>query len=183
MWTLLLGLEACTGGQRNELPTAPPNVLVLRYDTSLHKTDAGWYYKGKSFSGYMVETEKDHRVVYKLPILAGKENGLAKGWYNTGEKLLVRYFVDGRKEGVFKQWWPNGRLRYLFRFKQDQYHGQQLVYFPSGQKRQASQYVNGDEEGVQRTWDEAGELVSNYTIHNKKVYGVIAIKSCMPVTH
>ncbi|GAB2519549.1 hypothetical protein GCM10027085_06730 [Spirosoma aerophilum] len=156
---------------------------VVNYDPLLQKTDSGWSYKGAVFSGYMVEKEKDGLIVYRLPILDGRENGLAKGWYNTGEKLLERRFVDGRKEGLFTQWWPNGHLRYVFHYRHDQYDGPQLVFFPDGTKREESMYKLGEQDGPQRVWDKAGKRVANYTIRNKRAYGLISVKSCLPVIH
>ncbi|RYF70822.1 MAG: hypothetical protein EOO39_15005 [Cytophagaceae bacterium] len=161
----------------------PPPVEVVNYDMLLRKTDDGWLYKGQPFSGYMVEKERNGQTVYKLPVLDGRENGLAMGWYNTGEKLLERLFVDGKKEGPFRQWWPNGKLRYLFQFRNDKYEGIQRVYFPTGKKREASTYLAGEQAGPQRVWDETGKLVSNYTIRNGRTYGIVSIKSCLPVGH
>jgi antitoxin component YwqK of YwqJK toxin-antitoxin module len=158
-------------------------MRVLNFDPNLKKTDKGWFYKGQLFSGYMIEKEKDGRIVYQLPIIRGKENGLAKGWYNTGEKLIERIFIDGKIEGKFKQWWPNGHFRYLFNYKNNQFDGSQFVFFPNGKKREESNYLAGEKEGVQRVWDEKGLLVSNYAIKNKKIYGVISVKSCIPVGH
>lgn len=160
-----------------------PLLLVVNYDTALKKINDTWMYKGQLFSGYMIEQERDKRMVYQLPIDAGKENGLAKAWYNTGEKLLERIFVNGKMEGIFKQWWPNGHYRYLFHFKNNQYHGTQMVFFPDGRKRELNNYQFGQPEGLQSTWDEAGNLISNYTIRDKKLYGVIAVKTCLPVGH
>ncbi len=180
LFGLLLLVWACTP-PRSDSSRLPPPVNVVNYDTALAKTDAGWLYHGQPFSGYMVEKERDGRIVYQLPIIDGKESGLAKGWYNTGEKLMERRFVAGKKEGIFRQWWPNGHFRYLFQYKNDQFHGAQFVFFPNGRKREESHYLNGEREGSQRVWDEQGQLASNYTIRHKKLYGVVAIESCIPV--
>ncbi len=158
----------------------PPAIDIRNYDPALAKTDAGWLYHHEPFSGYMIETETDGRVVYRLPILNGHESGLAKGWYNSGEKLMERWFVAGKKEGLYKQWWPNGRFRYLFHYKHDEYDGVQYVFFPNGRKRETSHYQNGIRDGVQRVWNEQGQLVSNYTIRYQKLYGVLTIESCIP---
>lgn len=174
-------LYGCSGEKRNE--NSPHAIEVVNYNPALQKTDHGWLYKGQPFSGYMIEKEKDNRIVYRLPIINGHENGLAKGWYNTGEKLLERPFIGGKKEGIFTQWWPNSRLRYRFQYRQDAYDGPQLVFFPSGRKREESNYRLGEKEGRQYVWDEAGQLISNYIIRNKKLYGIVSVKSCLPVTH
>lgn len=130
----IISLVACTDSSDSRQPT-PPALRIINYDPLLRKTDDGWLYKDELFSGYVLEKEKDGRIVYQLPIVNGLENGLAKGWYNSGEKLLERRFTAGKKEGLFKQWWPNGRLRYLFSFTNDQYDGKQFAFFPNGFKR------------------------------------------------
>ena len=156
---------------------------MVQFDSLLKKTNEGWLYKGKPFSGYMIQTEKDGKLVYELPIIEGKENGLAKGIYNTGEKLMERNFANGKREGIFKQWWPNGNYRYLFTFKNDEYDGIQYVFFPDGKKRQVSNYILGELDGLQSIWDENEQLISNYTYKNKKLYGIITAKNCMPNAH
>ena len=158
----------------------PPQVEVKNYDMLLSKTDNGWIYNMHPFNGYMVQVENG-RVVYKLPIIDGYEEGLAIGFYNTGEKLLERNFEHGQKQGVFKQWWPNGNLRYLFNYNHDKYDGKQIVYFHFGKIQEEKNYYNGKEVGVQRIWDSIGNLISNYTVKNNKIYGALSAKDCMPV--
>ncbi len=158
-----------------------PLVEVKNNDSLLLKTDDGWKYKNQVFNGQMIEIEKDGSVVYRLPIINGKEQGLAIGFYNTGEKLVERNFSNGEKQGIFKQWWPNGNLRYLFNYNHDKYDGQQIVYFHFGKVQEEKNYSNGVEEGAQRIWDSTGNIISNYTVKNKKIYGALSAKDCMPV--
>jgi antitoxin component YwqK of YwqJK toxin-antitoxin module len=61
--------------------------------------------------------------------------------------------------------------------------GNQCVFFKSVKKRVAGSYVNGEKQGLQRVWDEEGKLISNYVLKNNRRYGVIAVKSCIPVEH
>ena len=61
---------------------------VKNTDTLLSKIDDVWMYKNGTFNGFMIQVENDGRVVYKLPIVNGKEQGVAVGYYNSGEKLL-----------------------------------------------------------------------------------------------
>jgi antitoxin component YwqK of YwqJK toxin-antitoxin module len=97
----------------------------------------------------MIEVENDGRIVYRLPIINGKEHGLAIGFYNSGEKLLERKFIKGEKQGVFKQWWPNGRLRYLISIRINMM-ANKLSIFTSEKFKKKKNYLNGTEEGVQR---------------------------------
>ena len=180
--TIFLLLFSCNANNKKPVKVIPENS-VMQYDSLLKKTADGWLYKGKKFSGYMIQAEKDGRIVYKLPIIDGKENGLAKGIYNTGEKLMERNFINGKREGIFKQWWPNGNLRYVFNFKNDVFESRQWVFFPDGKKRQVSNYTLGELDGLQSIWNEEGQLISNYTYKNKKLYGIITVKSCIPNGH
>jgi len=175
----LLLLFACF--ERN--PPQPPQIYINHFNPDLVQTDYGWLYKNQPFSGYMVERERNGQIVYQLPIIKGKENGRAIGMYNTGEKLMTCNFVEGKREGIFQQWWPNGRLRYLFTYHQGNYQGTQWVYFPNGRVQGEKNYSGGKEEGVQKIWDSTGKLLSNYAVKNNILYGTVSSKDCMPVIH
>jgi antitoxin component YwqK of YwqJK toxin-antitoxin module len=179
---LLLLIFSCRENNSKSI-SAPSDLKVLNYDTSLRKIESNWFYKGRPFTGFMIQQERDGKQVYSLPIKNGKENGVATGIYSSGEKLVENTFVDGKREGVFSQWWPNGNYRYLFKYENDKMQGNQWVFFPSGKKREAGSYVHGEKQGLQRVWDEEGKLVSNYVLKNNRRYGVIAVKSCIPVEH
>ena len=161
----------------------PQNMLVNNFDLNLKHSPDGWFYKQKQFNGYMVERDRDGTILYKLPIVNGKEDGKAFGWFNTGEKMMARNFENGLKKGTYEQWWPNGHYRYLFHYVADVLDGRQMVFYADGKKRQESNYLMGNLEGVQRSWDHNGVLISNYTIKNGKLFGVIKVKSCMPHGH
>lgn len=178
LFSFALMLVAC-----NPMKEVPPQLFITNTDTNLQKTDNGWFYKGQAFNGYMVERGRDGKILYRLPIVDGREEGAAPAIYETGEKLLLRHFKNGLKEGKFEQWWPNGHYRYLFNYSADAWDGKQLVFYPNGNKRQESNFKNGALDGIQRTWSPGGELTSNYTVKNGKVYGLITVISCLPHGH
>ena len=178
--SILVYFIACDLSNKKKIP----DIYVQNFDTALKKTDRLWYYKNVPLNGYIIEKSNNGKdILYQLPVIDGTEEGQAFGRYNTGEKLLIRNYKKGKIEGVFTQWWPNGNERYLFNYKNDKMDGRQLVFYPDGQKHQESNYAEGNEEGIQRVWDETGQLISNYTIKNKKLYGVISVKSCLPEGH
>ena len=91
--SLILLAVACKSNTQKS-SALPPDINVLNFDTALVITENCYQYHGKPFSGYMIQQEKNGRIVYKLPIINGRENGWALGWYNTGEKLLKHYYKD-----------------------------------------------------------------------------------------
>lgn len=175
--TLWLCIFSCDSSNKKSIPI----LYVQNFDTALKKINGQWNYKNELLNGYIIEKSSDGKnILYQAPVIDGLEEGWAWGRYNSLEKLMMRYYSIGKVEGSFTQWWPNGNKRYSFNYKHDQMDGRQLVYYPKGQLHQESNYAEGNEEGIQRVWDENGKLISNYTIKNKKLYGVISVKSCLP---
>jgi antitoxin component YwqK of YwqJK toxin-antitoxin module len=168
----------CTGpGERIK---TPPDVFIESTDTALHNLNASWYTKGARFNGYIIE-KAGNKMVSKLPILDGKENGWAYGWYNSGKPKFKRYYVNGNREGRHTGWYENGRLSFELSFHNDKYEGMQKTFFKSGNLWQALSYVSGYEEGRQKTWSDSGRVINNFTVKNGKLYGVIGRYDCMSV--
>lgn len=177
--TLVFFYTACNTPGRHSQPV-PPEVFINKNDRNLYRYDNLWRYKGRIFSGYITQEEKNKMLIYKLPVIDGLINGLAVGFYENGHKMLEEFFVDDRLEGLYKQWWRNGQYKYLFFYKEDKYEGTQKVFFEDGKLREESNFSNGKPEGLQRVWNKNGELISNYTIRNNKLYGIIKVESCIP---
>jgi antitoxin component YwqK of YwqJK toxin-antitoxin module len=156
-----------------------PNVSISRNDPALYRHQGQWRYKGNIFSGYIIQ-EQNHLIVSKAPIVNGLTNGQAVSFYENGHPMLEQSFTNDKLDGPYKQWWRNGQLRYLFFYKDDQYVGTQKVFFENGKLREEANYTAGKLDGLQRVWDGNGQLVSNYTIRNNKIYGIISIESCLP---
>lgn len=155
-------------------------VFVDKRDPTLTTVNGIWMRNGVAFSGYVLERE-GNQLLAKLSIRQGKENGVAYGWYKTGRKRYERGFVNGNREGVHKGWYENGRLSFLYFFHNDKYEGEQTTFFESGHRWNTLHYVNGYEEGQQQAWNDRGRLVTNFTVKNGKLYGVIGRFDCMSV--
>jgi len=69
---------------------------------------------------------------------AGQRHGASRGYFPDGH---IRYYTEwweGKKQGRFAHWWPNGRLK------------------AEGAHR------NWQPEGLWTNWDEAGEITSQH---------------------
>ena len=67
---------------------------------------------------------------------SGKVTGLQKG--------LIK---NGKMEGVWVRYHPNGQLRYKGNWKNNRQHGECAMYYENGQLRSKGNYKNGQEEG------------------------------------
>jgi antitoxin component YwqK of YwqJK toxin-antitoxin module len=171
-----------TKGKYKMEPTVKvaPTFHILANDTALHNNNGTWLYKNQMLYGYIVEKKKNF-VTAKLPILNGKENGVAYGWFKNGNLRYERNFKNGNREGLQKIWYESGQLAGLSFFKDDKLEGEQTSYFESGHIWQSLHYKNGYEEGQQKTWNDSGRVINNFTVRNGKLYGIIGRYDCMSV--
>ncbi|MFC6225899.1 toxin-antitoxin system YwqK family antitoxin [Hymenobacter artigasi] len=180
---VLLGFASCqqdraVPGESTKVIT-PARVIAVT-DTALHNRNGTWFYKNRKATAVIVE-QKGPVVTARLPVIDGKENGLATGWYPTSEKRFERRYQNGNREGRHQTWYKNGRLAGENVFRDDKYEGPQVSYFESGHRWQRLNYVKGYEEGKQKTWNDNGLVINNFTIKNGKLYGVIGRYDCMSV--
>ncbi len=167
-------------GQEELLIKIPPEIFISTTDTALHNNNGTWFYKNQKANVYILE-KKGNALIAKLPVIDGKENGIAYGWFETREKRYERSFKNGDRDGPHKIWYRNGQLAGLSFFKKDKLKGEQKTFFESGNLWQSLNYVNGYEEGKQKTWNDSGRVINNFTVKNGKLYGVIGRYDCMSV--
>ena len=178
-----LCLAGCTQKQpaQGEFTTKiPPELFISSADTALHNINGTWFYKNQKANGYILE-KRGSALIAKLPIIDGKENGTANGWYESGEKRYERNFKNGDREGIHTIWYRNGQVAGVNRYIDDKLEGEQKTYFESGNRWQSLKYASGYEEGKQKTWNDSGRVINNFTVKNGKLYGVIGRYDCMSV--
>jgi antitoxin component YwqK of YwqJK toxin-antitoxin module len=157
-----------------------PDVFITSNDTALKNNNGIWIYNRLPLNGYIIEKDRNH-LIAQLPIMNGKENGTAFGWYTNGIKRYERNYVNGKREGMHKGWYANGSPAFVYFFKDDKYDGEQISYFESGHIWQCLHYKNGYEEGKQKSFNDSGRIINNFTVKNGKLYGVIGRYDCMSV--
>ncbi len=52
-------------------------------------------------------------------------------------------FKDGHRAGEWKDWWENGALKEISRFKDGALHGERLFYDPTGKLMRSTRYEHG----------------------------------------
>ena len=173
-------LQSCDWSNANISKELPSAIIIQNTDSEMKNNNGTWLFKGKAFNGYIIE--KTGKVVTaKLPVINGKEHGLAYGWYATGQLRYNRNFLNGNRDGIHKGWYDNGMPAFEYFFKNEKYEGEQTTFFKNGNKWQILNYVNGYEEGKQKMWNVNGKVVNNFTVKNGKLYGVIGRFDCMSV--
>lgn len=75
---------------------------------------------------------------------------------------------DGKKEGVWRLWWPTGESGGTIEYKNDQYDGKLNMIWENGVPRETCAYVSGKQEGEYFLYHESGKV--HYTV--KYVHGL-----------
>ena len=169
-----------TTTDNNNQVLLPPHIEVDASNPFLHNANGTWMFKDTAFSGFIVQKE-NNRLMAKLSVVAGKENGAGYEWYKNGKLKTEKHFMKGDREGFQKGWYENDSLAYQLFFHQDKYEGTQMYYYPSGHIWQMLNYTGGETDGKQKTWSDSGRVINNFTVKNKRLYGVIGRYDCMSV--
>lgn len=159
----------------------PPNVLVEVPSNGINNDNGTWFYNKEKFNGYLIE-KRNNKMISKLPIMNGKENGIGYGWFENGKRRYQRQFLNGNRAGNHFGWFDNGNIAFINTFHNDKFEGAQKTFYKNGKMSQLLNFHNGYEVGKQKFWNQKGRLINNFTVKNGKLYGVIGRFDCMSVT-
>lgn len=95
---------------------------------------------------------QNHGLMFENVPFTGSLNRSASGQLGQA----VCHYVDGKKNGVFKEWYPNGNIKEVSLFRDDELHGRRICYWSNGSKRFHVNYINGVMDGVYEEWDDNG---------------------------
>ncbi len=112
----------------------------------------------------------------------GKENGIWKQFYPNGKLIEIRKFVNGSKEGKHIGWWENGNKKFESNFLNSEYEGAYQEWNRDSQLILSLNYKNGYEDGTQEMFYDNGKVRSNYVIKNGRRYGLLGTKNCINVS-
>lgn len=85
-------------------------------------------------------------------------NGVISEQYANGSPKLWKKLVNGKTEGLWLEWYPDGILRYKAYWKNSLGHGRWEYFHPNGQLRSESFYIEDIAQGIYRSYFENGQL-------------------------
>ena len=103
------------------------------------------YYSNGNLKGQMTWTD-------------GVPNGPVTTYYEDGTIETIGSYKNGKKDGLSKKYYKDGVVsEMVFEDDQPQVH---KLYYPNGQLKSEVPIVNGLPNGVAKTYDENGKLIS-----------------------
>lgn len=104
-------------------------------------------------------------------MIDGKEQGLWKEYYESGEKRAEVNYENGVREGPSIVFWPSGGIKREGEYLADQYNGQWTSWYENGQKEEEGWFQHGKETGQWRLWDSLGHLTEEHDYINGQLEG------------
>jgi len=122
---------------------------LIDEDGLKYRPDTNELYSGKVFKNRM-GGKKEFEGSYK----DGKKDGLWTDYYKNGQKRSVKTYKDGRKDGLYN-YWHEDVLMYEGTYKEGKENGLWTWWYENGQKMTVRTYK--DEELIsQNCWDKDG---------------------------
>ena len=152
-------------------------------DQDLALTNAIMLYEEKPYSGTLF-SKTDTLITYQANYLHGIKHGKEQKYFYNGNLAEERFYTKGKKTGTHRAWWDNNQLKLEQHFDSiGQPKGSHREWYRNGQLSKEFNYRNGQEDGMQKSWDIKGELSANYVVIQGERFGFIGSKNCNPFNY
>lgn len=158
------------------------NRKVNAIDVKTSFVEGKFCIDGIPFTGTLYQLDENNMDTASVShYIDGLEDGEWRKFYPNGKMKEQRFYKNGKKVGIMKAWWENGKLQMLFNFENDEYEGVCSEWNDQGVMVREQHYHLGHEEGSQRQWYDNGKVRSNYVMKNGRRYGLLGTKNCVNV--
>lgn len=129
------------------------------------------FYRGRPFSGFLVERNLRNDLLSLVQYREGKKDGVAWRYHHDGKLVAESHSIRGKKHGQQRTWYIDGRLKSVSYFKMGLSHGTYTEWHPSGRLYRVMKTEDGIEVTNQRYF-ESGATYSNFVRRNGRTYGM-----------
>ncbi|RZS99465.1 PD40 domain-containing protein [Aquimarina brevivitae] len=93
--------------------------------------------------------------------------------YADGHPKLWRQEKNGKADGLWQEWYPNGKLRYRAWWKNGLGNGKWEYFYPNGQLRSASFYIKDIAQGIMTSYHENGQIAQQSVYIDGRLDGIV----------
>lgn len=119
--------------------------------------------KGKPFTGTVVGHYPNGKPESWKEVSNGLADGLWQEWYENGRLRFSAYWRQGKGEGAWQYYHENGALRQDEFYLADVPVGLFSTFYNNGQLQQKGGYLNGKKHGPHEFYNESGVLLKRET--------------------
>lgn len=120
----------------------------------------------------LAQIETPLKVAKAAEINLKTYTGIISEQYANGSSSLWKTVINGKTEGLWLEWYPNGILRYRAYWKNSLGNGRWEYFYPNGQLRSESFYINDIAQGIFKNYYKNGQLKTDATYINGKKDGI-----------
>ena len=130
----------------------PDGIWKWYYDSgTIRKEDN---FKHGVMNGSYVELSDSGKVIIKGEYVDGEEEG---EWiYEVGDEKQVGSYIAGKREGIWKHYYPNGILNFEGSYIEGNQNGEFITYWDNKKIKEKGKYIMGLKEGDWSLFDYDG---------------------------
>lgn len=172
--------KGATTTEKKAAVQAIPDNTIDKNELVFKKENSRWYYNDTLFSGFAISKYENDSLLQKIGILNGKKENVCIDWYPNGKMKTLKNYHQGRLHGEKRVWnYDAGHtLVGLLNYENGKAQGEQKKWYPTGELYQVLQMNNGREEGVQQAFRKNGDLYANYEAKNGRIFGMKKAALC-----
>jgi uncharacterized protein len=135
------------------------------------------YYQGKRDGNY-TEYTREGNIIATGVYTDGERNG---DWtYTNGDNTEKGNYILGLKDGTWKAFYPDGKIRFKGDFFQDNPDGHHVLFYDNGKLMEDRYYKNGMKTKTWKKFNETGETILTVTYREDVEISVNGVKINLP---
>ena len=149
---------------RGQYPNSP---------SMLAKNGSKYYLKktGNLYSGSIIEmSKKTWKKVLETNLINGLINGMYKEWYPNGILKYEGAFINGQRHGIFHSWYPNGKKKNKMNYKNNVLDSVSTSYLENGMIER--EYDHDIDLAIIWDYSDSPRSLSKYTEQYGKLNGL-----------
>jgi uncharacterized protein len=127
-------------------------------DTLISKGEYLHNFKDGNYEYLFTNGKKQAVEVYKRDTMVSE-----KRWNSLNNLVLETYYVNGREQGVRKEYYDNGQLKLVAEYLDGERHGSYVSYFINGNLYNEGRYFKGKPNGEMKFHSRDGKKVGSKT--------------------
>lgn len=101
-------------------------------------------FQGKVLDGKYLHVRRDKTMIEKGLFDKGLKSGEWITWHGNGHIRTINHWKDGKRDGIYNEFYANGQLHRSGAYKEDRLHGKVEVFDQAGNKILVEQYKQGE---------------------------------------
>lgn len=150
-------------------------------DPQLKLSGGRWLFHGTPLTGTIQESLPD--AIRLTQYAHGLEHGQQTLRTHSGALVEERTYQDGKKHGLHRGWFADGKDRFYTEFSEDHYAGEHWTWHSNGKVAEYKKYTLGGQILVHKHWRESGQIYRNqvFAVNNTQEAGMPGVKICNTV--